>query len=114
MTNQPDKVKNFWQSFPWSNSDHQAKWVLLKNDNSEKGIFILNLLPHAKVENHNHPTLHYGIVLDGELKIVQKDKQKIYKSGEVYFIDKCEVHGGSPGPNGCVLLELRDIEKKNV
>ncbi len=101
-----DKDKEFWENFPWENSDHQAKWLFTRA-NENRGLFILKLEPHAQVGMHTHPWPHHGIVIGGELIITCKGEQRSSRVGEIYQIDGGEEHGGRPGSDGCVLLELR-------
>lgn len=108
MNDNSGKNNLFWESFPWQKSDHQAKWLFAKA-NEEQGLFVLKLEPHAQVEMHSHPWPHHGMVLQGEINIMFKDRQETYKAGEVYCIASGEEHGGRPGPEGCSFIELRKV-----
>jgi len=79
----------------------EQKYIEQLKKEGFKYIFTHEDSPNAYYPNHSHDSLTAHVVLEGELTLTIKGKNKTYKKGRRIDVNRDILHSAKIGPKGC-------------
>ena len=67
---------------------------------------VVDLEPHAVVEEHSHPHDQMGLLLEGELEFIIGGQRRVLKPGQMWRIPGGVKHKAIAGPEGAQAMDV--------